>query len=1110
MARKKGYIDKNPLWYKEAVVYQLHVKTFNDGNNDGTGDFKGLTDKLDYLKDLGVTAIWILPFYPSPLKDDGYDIADYYNVHAKYGTLRDFKEFLRQAHSKGMRVITELVINHTSDQHPWFQRARKAEPETKYRDYYVWSQDPDKYKDARIIFSDFENSNWAWDEEAKAYYWHRFYSHQPDLNFDNPDVQKEILRVMDYWFSIGVDGMRLDAVPYLFEREGTNCENLSQTYDFLRKLRKHVDAKFDNKMLLAEANQWPEDAVEYFGKGDICHMAFHFPLMPRMYMSVQMEDRFPLIDILEQTPKIPPGCQWAIFLRNHDELTLEMVTDEERDYMYRSYAKDAESKINLGIRRRLVPLLSNNRRKIELMNVLLFSLPGTPIIYYGDEIGMGDNRFLGDRDGVRTPMQWSPDRNAGFSKVNSQKLYLPVIIDSEYHYETVNVETQENNHSSLLWWMKRVIAMRKRYQSFSMGDMKFLMSENPKVLCFTRQYKDEIVLVIINLSRFSQYVRLDLSEYEGVAPKELFSQNYFPIIKEDPYMVMLGPHDHFWFLLEKPLKKKSRVKEKYLRFTDSWHEIVEDKGLKRFESEILPEYLYRARWFRSKSLKIRAVKVADILDMDSMSEIKMLVVQVFFISGETESYFLPVSFVFSKEDHKITKDFPQSVICRVKVEEREGLIYDAMYNTDMQRILLDLILRRRKLRSGFSSINGYPGKMLKKIISKNPGDIESHILTGEQSNTSVIYDRKVYLKLFRKLEQGVNPDIEITKYLTEKKGTDIVPVFAGQIEYRSEGMEPVSLAIMQGCIQNPIEFWSYTLDSVKRYFEVYLSSICMISESLDNEQDEKKDNEVNPEQIDPDDLMDGFYSDLIRLLGERTGRMHLELSSDKDDPIFRPEPFSMLYQRSLYQSMGSQARYVLGLLKKNLHDLDKGLRAEAEDILGQEKAIFARFKTVLKKKYSAKKIRIHGDYDLGQVVYTGKDFTIIDFEGEPVRSISERKLKRSALRDIAGMMRSLNYAAYATLLLNRSVRGEDMPALEAAAELWYTHVSRIFLDSYHNTVSGVDILPKNKADLDTLLNIYLLDKAVYELGYELNNRPDWVFVPIRGIKHIMGMKGDRT
>src|SRR5580658_7033237 len=496
----------DPLWFKSAVIYELHVKTFQDSDGDGIGDFRGLIDRLDYFTELGVTALWLLPFYPSPLKDDGYDISDYFAVNPSYGTLDDFHTFLELAHERGLRVITELVLNHTSDQNAWFQKARRAPKGSPERDLYVWSDDPRKYRDARIIFKDFETSNWTWDPLAKAYFWHRFYNHQPDLNFDNPLVHTELLRAIDFWMEMGVDGLRLDAIPYLYEREGTNCENLPETHAFIRKLRAHIDAKFADRMLLAEANQWPEDAVQYFGKGDECHMEFHFPLMPRMFMALQMEDRFPVIDILEQTPAIPENCQWAIFLRNHDELTLEMVTDEERDYMYRVYADDPRARINLGIRRRLAPLLGNNRRKIELINSLLFSLPGTPIIYYGDEIGMGDNFYLGDRNGVRTPMQWSPDRNAGFSRANPQQLYLPTIIDPEYHYESVNVENQQKKLSSPFWWMRRMLAVREKVAAFSHGTIEFFHPDNAKVLAYVRRLGDDIVLVVANLSRFVQVV----------------------------------------------------------------------------------------------------------------------------------------------------------------------------------------------------------------------------------------------------------------------------------------------------------------------------------------------------------------------------------------------------------------------------------------------------------------------------------------------------------------------------------------------------------------------------------------------------------------------------
>ncbi|MFZ5811810.1 MAG: maltose alpha-D-glucosyltransferase, partial [Thermodesulfobacteriota bacterium] len=503
------------MWYKETIIYELHVRSFADGDGDGVGDFKGLIDKLDYLKRLGVGALWLQPFYPSPLRDDGYDIADYAGIHPAYGTLADFRRFLREAHKRGLRVITELVLNHTSDQHPWFQRARRARPGSARRDFYVWSDTPDRFRQARIIFKDFEQSNWSWDPVAKAYYWHRFYANQPDLNYDNPAVRRAMLKVVDFWLGMGVDGLRLDAVPYLFERQGTNCENLPQTHAFLKELRAHVDAAFPDRMLLAEANQWPEDAVAYFGRGDECHMAFHFPIMPRIFMSLWAEDRYPVVDILEQTPPIPAPCQWALFLRNHDELTLEMVSDEERDSMYRAYAKDDKARVNLGIRRRLAPLMQNNRRKMELINILLFSFPGTPILYYGDELGMGDNYHLGDRNGVRTPMQWSPDRNAGFSKANPQSLFLPVVIDPEYHYEVVNVETLERNQSSFLWWIRRLLAAYKAQPALGRGGLAFVRGENTKVLAVLRADRDERLLAVINLSRHAQVAELDLSDLAG-------------------------------------------------------------------------------------------------------------------------------------------------------------------------------------------------------------------------------------------------------------------------------------------------------------------------------------------------------------------------------------------------------------------------------------------------------------------------------------------------------------------------------------------------------------------------------------------------------------------
>src|SRR6476661_2368644 len=594
MIQPETAIDDKIHWYKDAIIYELHIKAFSDSNGDGIGDFEGLLTKLDYLQELGITAIWLLPFYPSPLKDDGYDISDYYTINSTYGTIEQFQRLLDEAHKRQLKVITELVINHTSDQHPWFQRARTAPKGSPEREFYVWTDEPEKYKDVRIIFQDFETSNWTWDPVAQQYFWHRFFHHQPDLNYDSPLVQQEVFNILDYWCEMGVDGFRLDAVPYLFEREGTNGENLPETHAFLKKLRQHIDEKYPRTAFLAEANMWPEDSASYFGNGDECHMNYHFPVMPRMFMSVQQEDRYPITDIFDQTPAIPDNCQWAIFLRNHDELTLEMVTDEERDFMYKVYVKDPKARINLGIRHRLAPLMDNNRSKIELMNSLLFSLPGTPVIYYGDEIGMGDNYYLGDRDGVRTPMQWSQDRNAGFSETNPQQLYLPVIIDPEYHYEAVNVEMQRRNTSSLFWFMKRMISMRKNYKAFGRGDMKFLHVDNPKILAFTRTYQNETLLVVVNLSKYSQSSEIPLYHFSGYVPVEVFSKNRFPSIKEDsPYFFTLGPHSFLWFELQ-PAFATSGKEEQLTEYSlATFSDVVGKSFLTELEKNILPGYVQK-------------------------------------------------------------------------------------------------------------------------------------------------------------------------------------------------------------------------------------------------------------------------------------------------------------------------------------------------------------------------------------------------------------------------------------------------------------------------------------------------------------------------------------
>src|SRR5215213_5520816 len=787
--------ERYPKWYKDAVIYELHVRAFCDGNADGIGDFPGLISKLDYLHDLNVTALWLLPFYPSPLKDDGYDIADYTDVHPAYGTLRSFKRFLEEANQRGLRVIIELVLNHTSDQHSWFQRARRAPPGSSERDFYVWSDTPERYGDTRVIFRDFEPSNWSWDPVAGAYYWHRFYAHQPDLNYDNPAVRRAVLEVVDFWLGLGVDGLRLDAVPYLYEAEGTSSENLPLTHAFLKELRLHVDARFPDRMLLAEANQWPEDAAAYFGTGDECHMAYHFPMMPRLYLAIRTEDRLPIVDVLAQTPPIPENCQWALFLRNHDELTLEMVSDEERLYLYRAFAQDPEARVNLGIRRRLAPLLGNDRRRIELMNGLLFSLPGTPVLYYGDEIGMGDNIYLGDRNGVRTPMQWSADRNAGFSRANPQRLLLPIIIDPEYNYEAINVETQQKNLSSLLWWTRRVIAMRKNFKAFSRGTLEFLYPENAKVLAFLRQHENETVLVVVNLSRFSQVAELDLSRFAGCALMEVFGQNFFPVIRQAPYVLTLGPHSHFWFVLGPQPEASARPAQREvptLRIAPDLATLLRGEQRRLIEREVLPDYVRNRRWFASKARSITGMRVAEQIPVANEPDAaRIWFVEVTYRDGAAETYTLPVQITRGDAAREVAQSAPHAVIARFAGDE-ETILQDAVWDTGFRQHLIRAMAAGERFRGEAGEIVGSSGNALGSEVSP----ASSNVMGVEQSNSSMVFDNKFFLKLYRKLEDGVNPDVEVTRFLSEKTSFAHVPAFAGSIEYRRAKGEPTVIAAM--------------------------------------------------------------------------------------------------------------------------------------------------------------------------------------------------------------------------------------------------------------------------------------------------------------------------
>ena len=1021
------------LWYKDAVIYEVHVRAFCDSNADGIGDFPGLISKLDYIQDLRVTAIWLLPFYPSPLRDDGYDIADYFNVHPAYGTLGDFKKFLREAHRRGLRVITELVLNHTSDQHPWFQRARRARPGTRWRNFYVWSDTPDRYREARIIFKDYEPSNWTWDPVARAYYWHRFFSHQPDLNYDNPEVRKAVFRVLDFWLELGVDGFRLDALPYLFEREGTSCENLPETHAFLKELRRHLDERFGERMLLAEANQWPEDAVAYFGDGDECHMAFHFPLMPRLFMAIHMEDRFPIVDILNQTPPIPENCQWALFLRNHDELTLEMVTDEERDYMYRVYARDRHARINLGIRRRLAPLLNNNRRRIELMNGLLFSLPGTPVIYYGDEIGMGDNFFLGDRNAVRTPMQWSADRNAGFSRANPQRLYLPVITDPEYHYEAVNVEAQAQNPQSLLWWMRRLIALRRQFRAFGRGTLRFLNPENRKVLAFVREWGDsdgreERVLVVANLSRFVQYAELDLSAFRGLVPVEVFGRTEFPPIGEGRYTVMLGPHSFYWFVLEPArleLRLPAREAEKVIEVAGDWDAVFAD-GKAALE-EALPAYLEGRRWFGAKARQVRAVRLVEAVPFAYGRKAAYLAfVQVHLTDGQPETYLLPLTFA-------ARGDVPEeAVVARLRLQwewggPAGGVLFDAVADPDFLEALPEAIGRRRHLRGSGGEVVGLPTPVFSQL--RRSGRSPAPVSIGrDQTNTSVFYGDRFVLKLYRRLEEGRTAEFELGSYLTEHARFRAVPPLAGALEYRPESGEPVTLAVLQGFVPNQGDAWHYTLDFLDHYLEEALAVGGPDAETPPFSVDRLLDLTWAPLPELTQKLMGG-YLDATWLLGRRMAELHGALAGAGPELTdFAPEPFTPFYQRAAYQSFRSLTEKVFDQLRRRADGLSPELRRLAGEVLSRQGAVLEVFGRFRDARLSVSRIRVHGDCHLGQVLYTGNDFVIADFEGEPARGLRERRLKQPAVRDVAGMLRSFDYAAEVAL---RRAAARGLPASPA-------------------------------------------------------------------------------
>ncbi len=1108
---RDGAIDRAEFdWYKDAVIYQLHIKAFQDSNGDGIGDFGGLKTRLDYVESLGVNTIWLLPFYPSPQRDDGYDIADYRSINSTYGDMRDFRRFIRAAHRRGIRVITELVINHTSDQHPWFQKARRAKPGSAARDYYVWSDTDQRYKDTRIIFLDTEKSNWTWDPVAHAFFWHRFYSHQPDLNFDNPRVMAEVLRLLHYWLDMGVDGLRLDAIPYLIEREGTNNENLPETHDILKRIRAEMDKHYPDRLLLAEANQWPEDTRPYFGEGDECHMAFHFPLMPRMYMAVAQEDRHPITDIIRQTPDIPDTCQWAIFLRNHDELTLEMVTAEERDYLWRTYAKDPRARINLGIRRRLAPLMDNDRRKIELMNALLLSMPGTPVLYYGDELGMGDNYYLGDRDGVRTPMQWSADRNGGFSRANPQALYLPLIMDPVYGFQAINVEAQQNESSSLLNWMRRMVGVRKQYKAFGRGTLSFLYPHNRKILAYVRRNDGETIFCVANLSRQAQAVEVDLSEFRGTVPIELSGGAAFPPIGDLPYLITLPAYGFFWFLLT----SEADAPKWHVQMPDPLPEFVtltatggridralEGRELANLERFALPEFLTRQRWYAGKGAKIRRASVTSFGAIPG--EPNQLLIATADTSEGEQRYFLPVSLLWGEQNLTFGAPKLSYTLAKVRYGPVLGALIDASQD---ERFVADLVAAMRRgtdvpVAGGSLRFNANAA-FLDIDVS---GEIRG--VGAEQSNVSVIVGDSTMLKIYRRLREGEQPEIEVARFLTEVAGYENAPPYYGSFEYHPQDGQPMALAAAFGYLRNQGDAWGIMLDALERRLD---EAALLPSEDSSVAAIPAPPSESATEESVAPETDHFFYPlNLGSALGKRTGELHVAFATPTDNPAFAAEPITDADISHWIAEAKEESERAFATLDQAMPGLPEEMRREVEALLDAKPALLDRLDAARKFRAAGQKTRIHGDFHLGQVLVAHEDVMIIDFEGEPQRSLAERRAKSSGLRDVAGMLRSFDYAAWSALDRMRT-RGEVSDQMRERTVAWRDRAGSDFLAAYWSAVEDANILPAEPEARSSLLDLFMIQKAFYEIGYEAANRPTWLSIPVRGLLDLLGTDSEST
>ncbi|MDH4567557.1 maltose alpha-D-glucosyltransferase [Pseudomonas sp. BN414] len=1099
MAKRSGRAAflNDPHWYKDAIIYQVHVKSFYDANNDGIGDFAGLIEKLDYIAELGVNTVWLLPFYPSPRRDDGYDIAMYRGVHPDYGTLADARRFIDEAHRRGLRVITELVINHTSDQHPWFQRARHAKKGSRTREYYVWSDTDDKYTGTRIIFIDTEKSNWSWDPVAGQYYWHRFYSHQPDLNFDNPRVLSAVLKVMRYWLDMGVDGLRLDAIPYLIERDGTNNENLPETHTVLKRIRAELDARYQDRMLLAEANQWPEDTRPYFGDDDECHMAFHFPLMPRMYMAIAQEDRFPITDILRQTPEIPPNCQWAIFLRNHDELTLEMVTDDERDYLWDYYAGDKRARLNLGIRRRLAPLVARDRRRVELLNSLLLSMPGTPTLYYGDEIGMGDNIYLGDRDGVRTPMQWSIDRNGGFSRADPARLVLPPIMDPLYGYQTINVEAQAHDSHSLLNWMRRMLSVRKQQKAFGRGSVKMLSPSNRRILAYLREYRDadedrdESILCVANLSSAAQAVELELADFNGRVPVEMVGGSSFPPIGQLTYLLTLPPYGFYWFYLadasqmpswhKKPVERMPELQTLVLlRQID---EIIQIKARQTLEYEALPLYLPKRRWFGGGNVTAGSVHLLYAMPLDEGPDAPVLTeIEVHGAHGP-EFYQLPLAVV---PERPSGSDLPQQLaLARLRRGRKVELLTDAF---SLPGFSLDILRHLRAgsvLRNADGELQFLPEDTLADIDTGPEPEVK--LLTAEQSNSSALIGGRLLLKLLRRGFPGVHPEVEMGRFLTHHGYAHVAP-FLGEVLRVDEEGQPHTLMVLQRYLDNQGDAWTWTLNNLDRAIRDCMGGAEVASD-------------------------EGALAELkvfAGTLGKRVGEMHAVLARPTENPDFGYRLSDDSDSAEWATRISAQLREALAALVHAQERLGSDDAASLQWLRAEEERLLMVIGRLASLAAGGILIRVHGDLHLGQVLVVQGDAYVIDFEGEPSRPLSERRQRHSPMKDVAGMLRSFDYAA---AVASRKACGADNSAearhaCSAVVARYRANARTAFLDAYRLAANGLPHEWHGREGEGAALALFSLEKAAYEILYESGHRPDWLDVPLHGLlelsRHLVG------